>query len=61
MLKQGDAYGDEEERLLADCEKSTDDNETKGQNLSFENNDESNQQYDFEPNDLVDEIQLLDS
>ena len=57
-----DEYGDEEERLLADGEKSTDDNETKGQNLSFDNNDESNQQYEFESNDLVDdEIQLLDS
>ncbi|CAF4551147.1 unnamed protein product, partial [Rotaria sp. Silwood2] len=56
-----DEYGDEEERLLADCEKSTDDNATKRTNLSFDNNDESNQQYEFEPNDLVDEIQLLDS
>ncbi|CAF4783408.1 unnamed protein product [Rotaria socialis] len=56
-----DEYGDEEERLLAESGKLTDDKQIKHRNISLDNNDESNQQYEFEPNDLVDEIQLLDS
>ncbi len=45
---------DEEDRLLAD-------NETKRANLSTGSQDEFNQHYDFEPHDLDDEVQLLDS
>jgi len=53
-VDENEEVGDEEDRLLAD-------NETKRTNLSTGSHDESNQQYDFEPNDLDDEVQLLDS
>jgi hypothetical protein len=45
---------DEEDRLLAD-------NQAKRINLSTDGQDEFNQHYDFEPHDLDDEVQLLDS
>jgi len=56
-----DEFGNEEDRLLADNERSANDNQTKRTNLSIGSHDESNQQYEFEPNDLDDEVQLLDS
>jgi hypothetical protein len=42
--------------LLADNERSANDNQTKRTNLSIGSHDESNQQYEFD-----DEVQLLDS
>ncbi|CAF0926199.1 unnamed protein product [Adineta steineri] len=52
---------DEEDQLLADNEKSANNSQTKNANQSIGSYDESNQQYEFEPNDLDDEVQLLDS
>ncbi len=54
LIEQIDEVGDEEDRLLAD-------QETKHTNLSTDSHDESNHQYEFESNDLDDEVQLLDS
>jgi hypothetical protein len=51
-----DEFGNEEDRLLADNERSANDNQTKRTNLSIGSHDESNQQYEFD-----DEVQLLDS
>jgi hypothetical protein len=60
-VEENEESGDDEERLLAESEKATGDNKTQRTNLSTRSHDESNQQYEFESNDLDDEVQLLES
>ena len=60
-VEENEESGDDEDRLLAESGKSTGNNKTERTNLSAGSHDESNHQYEFESNDLDDEVQLLDS
>jgi hypothetical protein len=60
-VDENEESGDDEARLLALSGKPSGTNEKKRTNLSHGSHHESNQQYEFESNNLDDEVQLLDS